>query len=115
MPNVEDFMDEVVADFRRRLALLADSGDRRAIEDGIALLTDYRLSGMDERQLEQLLSTLAAGRSPVGLLVLKPETIGAELARRWRDYASGAAARPAVTTSTRITDRTREAMAVAAG
>ena len=39
MPSVEDFMEEVVAGFRRRLALLRDGGDRRAIEDGIALLT----------------------------------------------------------------------------
>ncbi len=91
MPIVERFMDEVVADLRRRLALLADNGDRRAIEDGIALLTDYRLTGIDEAHLEKLLAMLRAGRSPAGLAVLKPERIGEELARRWAIYASEAA------------------------
>lgn len=61
MPNVDSFMDEVVTDYRRCLALLGDGGDRRAIEDGIALLTDYRLSGMDTQRFEVLLSTLRAG------------------------------------------------------
>lgn len=79
-------MDEVVADYRRRLALLGDSGDRRAVEDGIALLTDYRLSDMDGERFEKLLSMLRAGRSPVGLAVLRPEAIGEELARRWAAY-----------------------------
>jgi hypothetical protein len=87
MPNVEYFMEEVVADLRQRLALLADCGDRRAIEDGIALLTDYRLSGMDEACFEKLLSTLRSGRSPVGLAVLKPQAIGGELQRRWQAYS----------------------------
>lgn len=89
MPSVEVFMDEVVTDFRRRLALLSDGGGRRAIEDGIALLTDYRLSGMDAACFEKLLSTLRAGRSPVGLFVLKPETIADELAGRWQRYTEG--------------------------
>ncbi len=93
MPNVEVFMDEVVADYRRRLALLADNGDRRAIEDGIALLTDYRLSGMDEACFEKLLSRLRSGRSPVGLAVLRPEMIARELAQRWSAYQTGAYAR----------------------
>ncbi len=91
MPNVELFMDEVVTDLRRRLALLSDGGDRRAIEDGIALLTDHRLSGMNATTFEKLLSTLRAGRSPVGLAVLKPEVIAGELARRWYAYTEGAA------------------------
>lgn len=90
MPTIEHFMDEVVADYRRRLALLADTGDRRAIEDGIALLTDYRLAGMGEAQFEKLLSTLGSGRSPVGLAVLKPQAIGAELMRRWEMYRAEA-------------------------
>jgi hypothetical protein len=91
MPNVEHFMDEVVADYRRRLALLPDGGDRRAIEDGIALLTRYRLSGMDEPCFEELLSTLAAGRSPVGLSVLKPRAIASDLRQRWQLFARGGA------------------------
>ncbi|HXK32943.1 MAG TPA: hypothetical protein VNM91_02890 [Dehalococcoidia bacterium] len=86
MPTIDGFMDEVVADYRRRLALLSDSGDRRAIEDGIALLTDHRLAGMDEEQFEKLLSMLLSGRSPVGLAVLKPHVIAGDLARRWKAY-----------------------------
>jgi hypothetical protein len=80
-------MDEVVADFRRRLALLDDGGDRRAIEDSIALLTDYRPAGMDAACFEKLLGTLRAGRSPVALRILKPQAIAGELARRWETYA----------------------------
>jgi hypothetical protein len=76
---------------RARLTLLADGGDRRAIEDGIALLTDHRLAGMDEPVFERLLATLRAGRSPVGLSVLKPEVIGAELAHRWQSFTQGGA------------------------
>jgi hypothetical protein len=83
-------MDEVVADFRRRLALLDDGGDRRAIEESIALLTDYRLAGMDGACFERLLETLRAGRSPVALRALKPQAIAGELARRWDAYAHAA-------------------------
>ena len=39
------------------------------------MLTDYRLCSMDASRFEKLLSTLASGRSPVGLAVLKPEAI----------------------------------------
>jgi hypothetical protein len=85
-------MDEVVTELRRRLVLLADGGDRRAIEDGIALLTDERLCGMDESRFETLLSMLRVGRSPAGH-VLKPQLLARELTRRWQSY--GAAARAA--------------------
>ena len=91
MSIVERFMNDVAADLRQRLALLPDCGDRRAIEDGIALLTDYRLAGMDELRFEKLLSMLRAGRSPVGLGVLKPESIGDDLTRRWQAYLATAA------------------------
>ncbi len=90
--DVDRFMDETARDLRSRLALLGDGGERRAIEDGIALLTDYRLSGMDETLFERLLATLRAGRSPVGLSVLKPEAIAGELARRWNAYTGGVGA-----------------------
>lgn len=92
MRNVEAFIDDVVTDMRRRLVLLGaaprgqEDGDRRAVEDGIALLTDYRLTGMDEALFERLLATLRSGRSPVRLAVLKPETIAGELARRWSAF-----------------------------
>ena len=85
--SVDSFMDETVSDLKQRLALLDDGGERRAIEDSIALLTDYRLSGMDEPLFERLLVSLRAGRSPVGLSVLKPEAIARELSRRWSAYA----------------------------
>ena len=91
MPSVDHFMDEVVTGFRRRLALLPDGGDRRAIEDGIALLTHCLRGGMDEARLETLLSTLSAGRSPAGLAVLKPEVVARELTRGWQEYQSGVA------------------------
>jgi hypothetical protein len=89
VPNVELFMDEVVTGLRRRLALLGDSGDRRAIEDGIALLTGCRLRGMDEARFEMLLSTLRAGRAPDGQPVLKPAMLAGELARRWDAFTGG--------------------------
>lgn len=92
MRNVESFMEDVVSDMRGRLALLDDKGERRAIEDGITLLTDYRLSGMDEPLFERLLASLRAGRSPVGLSVLMPETIARDLSCRWRAYAGGVGA-----------------------
>ncbi len=87
--SVDAFIDGVVVDFRRRLALL-DGGDRRAVEDALALLTDYR--GMGEDQLMKLLAALRAGRSPVRLQVLRPEAIGGELAHRWEEYRSRALA-----------------------
>jgi hypothetical protein len=91
MPGVDHFIDEVVTGFRQRLALLPDGGDRRAIEDGIALLTHCLRSGTDEAQLETLLSTLRAGRSPAGLPVLKPEVVAREITRHWQQYRSGVA------------------------
>ena len=89
------FVDEVVAGLRRRLALLGDGGDRRAIEDGIALLTDPRLRLTDGAQLETLLSTLREGRAPAGLIVLKPGMIADELARQWESHRRRPLARTA--------------------
>ncbi len=91
MSVVDRFIRDVEADLRRRLALLGDCGDRRAIEDGIALLSDYRLDGMNEARLEKLIATLLSGRSPVGLAVLKPQRIGELLGQRWAAYAAEAA------------------------
>ena len=93
--SIDAFIDQVVSDFRRRLALLDDDGDRRAIEDAVALLTDYRLSGMDESAFQRLIATMREGRSPVALTVLKPQAIAAELAREYEQY------RQAVPASTR--------------
>ena len=84
-------MDEVVTGFRRRLALLPDGGDRRAIEDGIALLTSCLREGMDEARFEMLLSMLRAGRSPAGHTMLKPAVIACELTRCWQEYQAAAA------------------------
>jgi hypothetical protein len=90
MPDVERFMHETVSDLRNRVALLNDGGERRALEDGISLLTDYRLAGIDERRFVQLVVSLQAGRAPFAT-VLKPEAVGRELAWRWNAYAGGAA------------------------
>jgi len=81
--DVERFIDDAVSEMRGRLALLGDCGDRRALEDGISLLTDYRLSGVDGAAFERLLATLRDGRSPVWLAVLRPEALGRELSERW--------------------------------
>ena len=91
--SVNAFIERVVSDFRRRLALLDDDGDRRAIEDAVALLTDYRLSDMDEASLERLIATMRDGRSPVSLAVLKPEAIASELSRQWTVYRGHSIAR----------------------
>jgi len=93
--SVDAFIERVASDFRRRLALLDDDGDRRAIEDAVALLTDYRLGGMDEPAFQRLIATMREGRSPVALTVLKPQAIAAELAREYEQY------RQAVPASTR--------------
>jgi hypothetical protein len=92
MPNVDAFMDELVTDLRGRLRLLGDTGDRRALEETVALLTDYRLSGMDEARFARLLATLRAGRSPVRLTVLTPQTLARALTRSWRQYLDRPAA-----------------------
>ena len=92
MVSVDLFLDDVVRDMRRRMELMGDCGDRRAIEDGIALLTDYRLSGMDEDGLARLLASLRSGRSPVALAVLRPSVVASELAARWTTYAEGVGA-----------------------
>lgn len=92
MPDIDRFMDDVVADLRRRLLLLDDGGDRRAIEDGIALLTWQRQGGMDEARFELLLASLREGRAPAGRAVLKPRLVAAELARCWAQYTEDGAA-----------------------
>jgi hypothetical protein len=89
---VDAFIERVVSDFRRRLALLDDDGDRRAIEDAVALLTDYRLSGMDEPAFERLIATMREGRSPVALTVLRPQAIAADLAREYEQHRGAVAA-----------------------
>jgi hypothetical protein len=89
---VDRFMDETARDLSARLRLLHDCGERRALEDGIALLTDFRLSGMDAQRFERLLASLRSGRSPVGLSVLKPEEIGRELTQRWSAYTGSVSA-----------------------
>jgi hypothetical protein len=90
MGDLERFMDETVSDLRKRIALLDDGGERRALEDGVALLTDYRLANIDERRFAQLIALLQAGRSPFSA-VLKPEAVARELSWRWYAYAGGAA------------------------
>jgi len=92
MSSIDLFMQDLVRDMRRRLALLGDCGDRRAIEDGIALLTDCRDRDIDEARFETLLVTLRSGRAPAGLSLLKPQAFAQELDARWRAYRTEAIA-----------------------
>lgn len=85
MSNVERFFEDAVADMRRQL-VSSGAASREAIEDRIALLTDYRLAGIDEAQFQRLLTMLAAGRSPVWLRAIDPCDLAGDLARRWGAY-----------------------------
>lgn len=67
LPQDEGFRDEVVAGYRERLALLGDSGVRRAVRDGSGLLATYRLSGKDAAHFEMMFSTLRARRSSAAI------------------------------------------------
>jgi hypothetical protein len=82
MPDVDSFLDDVVRDLRARLPGL-DAAAGRAIEDRIVMLTDYRLSGMEEAGFARLLAILAGGRSPVRLRIVEPQVVARELAARW--------------------------------
>lgn len=86
MSTVERFFEDVVADMRRQLAGAGDAAGRVPIEDRIALLTDYRLAGIDEAQFERLLAALSAGRSPVQLRAIDPREVAGDLARRWSAF-----------------------------
>ena len=92
MTIVDRFAERTVRDLRRRLALLDDEADRRPVEDAIALLTDYRLSGLDEPAFERVLASLHTGRSPVWLATERPDLISDELERRWAAYRDAAIA-----------------------
>ncbi len=83
MMRIDTFFDDAVAAYRAQVA--SDDG-RAGAEDAITLLTDYRLSGIDERSFELLLARLTQGRSPVALLGSQPQTIAADLADRWQAY-----------------------------
>lgn len=85
MTLVERFFDETVADLRAA-SERAGTGERRRIDDRIALLTDYRLASFEEAQLDRLLAQLRAGRSPVRLFVTQPEAMAADLEQRWTAY-----------------------------
>jgi hypothetical protein len=88
MPDIDAFLEEAARELRRRLPLIDDEDARRPIEDAIALLTDYRLCGMDAPAFERLLTTLAAGRSPVGMAVLAPQALARVLSARWSAYTA---------------------------
>lgn len=88
MSRVELFFEDAVSDLRRQLAAAGDAVRRTALEDRIALLTDYRLAGLDEPQFERLLGTLQAGRSPVGLRALAPYEVALDLQQRWHIYCA---------------------------
>jgi len=82
--SVDSFLDGIVRELSHRLSQLGDTGARRAVEDEIALLTDYHLAGMDGDGFERCIAMLRAGRSPVRLAATSPQAIGDELSARWR-------------------------------
>ncbi len=91
MSRVELFFEDAVSDLRRQLASANGALRRAALEDRLALLTDYRLAGIDESQFERLLSSLRTGRSPVSLRAVEPRDIARDLAQQWHTYrAEGA-------------------------
>ncbi|MBF6598976.1 MAG: hypothetical protein IVW36_00520 [Dehalococcoidia bacterium] len=77
------YVDAFVADLVRACA--AQPGDPRA-EDALALLTDYRLAGIDERGFDWLLAQMRGGRAPLALLASRAETIAQDLTDRWQAY-----------------------------
>lgn len=86
-------MSAALAGYRARLAQSDDGGERSRTEDAIALLTDYRISGLDAAEFEAVLSRMGNGRAPVALLASSPQAVAADVARRWRRF--GAPARTA--------------------
>ena len=81
--RIDAFFDDAVVAYR---AQLLRDGAPAGAEDAITLLTDYRLSGIDERGFELLLARLTNGRSPVALLASEPQSIAADLSDRWQAF-----------------------------
>jgi hypothetical protein len=89
MPNVDSFLDGIARDLQATLPGLHETA-RRSIEERIAMLTDYRLNGMDEAGFARLLATMASGRSPVALQTVQPQVFARELADRWARHTQAA-------------------------
>ncbi|HEY7801493.1 MAG TPA: hypothetical protein VIE40_02350 [Dehalococcoidia bacterium] len=83
MMPIDAFLDDAVLAYRGQLAR---DDTRAGAEDAITLLTDYRLSEIDERGFELLLARLTRGRSPVALLTAQPQMIAVDLSDRWQAY-----------------------------
>jgi hypothetical protein len=94
VPGVAAFVDEVVADYGRRCVLLPDGGDRRALEDAIALLRRSRRRPLDAAAFERMLDALCAGVAPDGHSLLKPRDAGADLLARWAAWRGQAGTSP---------------------
>jgi hypothetical protein len=88
---VETFVGAALAEYRARCAGSGEA-ERALIEDAIALLTDYRLCGIDAAGFEAMLARMQRGRAPVATLASPPEAVAAELARSWRAHRTPAAA-----------------------
>jgi hypothetical protein len=83
MTRIAAFFDDAVTAYR---AQTPQNDALAGAEDAITLLTDYRLSEIDERGFELLLARLMQGRSPVALLTSQPQMIAADLSDRWQAY-----------------------------
>jgi hypothetical protein len=85
---MDAFLERTASEYRARLALLGDSGERRALEDAVALLADARhwINGVDG--FKALVASLRGRRARVS--VLRPSVLADDLERRWQAYSDAA-------------------------
>ena len=90
--SIDTFIAGAVYHYREQLAATYDTGQRRIIEDAIALLTDYRLSDIDEGAFDALLTRMVGGRSPLAMIASDAPAVGLELRGHWQAYRRSLAA-----------------------
>lgn len=90
--GIDAFIARAVDHYLLQLDTTSDTAERRIIEDAIALLTDYRLSDIDEGAFDALLTRMIAGRSPVAMVASDAPTVGMELRGHWQAYRRSLAA-----------------------
>lgn len=93
MTLVERFVEVTTAAYvEERNA--APPATRRALDDRIRFLTDYRLWGADASALERVIEALRRGDDGGRLLIETPATFGRDLARRWQAFVGEEALTP---------------------
>ena len=90
--SIDAFIARTVDHYLTQLVVTDDANERRLIEDAIALLTDYRLSDIDEGAFDALLTRMVAGRSPLAMLSADAPAVGLELRGHWQAYRRSLAA-----------------------